>query len=1191
MLECLQLCGVRSYSPRLDATIHFDPKLTIIHGHNGAGKTTIIEALKFVTSGAYPPGSDGGRTFVFDPKLAGVPETNAAVRLRFRTHGGKVVKAARLLCLTRRTAKVTIKSSECQLAVVNEAGGTEVKTMTVSAFEEFIPELLGVSSAVLQNVTFCHQDKTLWPFSDSSELKSIFDEIFSTEVYTKAHENHRKFLKAKEAVWGEKKREVEVLREKEAAQEEKRSAVRRMKEEIATADEERKERTFRLEILQSQETQFSQKAAIHADISQKSQNLASLEALLRQLQAQLPASPPLPCISLPQSQLFALDENLKEAQLGRKSVLGELRRAEIRREHLKEQVRNVEEEMDRKKVEMAKIQTGFSELGTGQDIALLEERVVNQSKTFISDLETALKQAKNSHNEKLSSLKSTQAALAQLRLRLASKDSDTADSQTEFRQASRHLSHIQAQITANRSHYFALTRESDTLIRDIEAISATAKSEKQALDVYDFYKWLREVLERTTVVKGYEETVEVGEVRKRLEREWESGLEKAAGLRAELQRIEAEVRTLEGEIGQMSAEAGQIASEIREVQGEIEGPEELQDMEERLKALELGKAKVEERAEVWGGILAEGMLLEGCGVCGKKGKQAERKATEKITAAKHQETIADREIRETQSTLCRLTANHSQLSRNIHLLQRQAELSTALSTAESCLAAKRCSSAVASKQLSALEAQCQALRCDAGIWDSQVGGRASEVADWLNRPLGGPKICPPTDTYALFTSLARRKEALETQLEALSQQYGEMQTQAVELERELNRLSSLASAQDHTTVEIATMQGELSLLQQRERAEIAAEACALQEIERIERESAVAQREQMERGNAIQKLKSAEEAVGRNRAKKEAASAELQTIDVEIEQLSAQGQALDMKIATFERDLEAQNQLQAATALSVQYQRQTQLIAQKKSEAATLSQAITALQAEVADYDPALHRENARQISCFSASIAELSGKIAVLQAEAARLETTLGAQDFSSAVARAELGVSRLSAVLEEHKCFLQFLDSAIMAYHSLKINQVNALLRDYWRLTYRGKDIDCIELRAEPDTTRKVKSYNYRLVLHGASTDMDMRGRCSAGQKVLASLVLRLALAQAFSGVCGVIALDEPTTALDKDNTQGLAEVLAEFVQLQKVQLIVITHDMEFVESLMRLTQQGMFYEVEKVKEESRVSVRTIR
>ena len=46
----------------------------------------------------------------------------------------------------------------------------------------------------------------------------------------------------------------------------------------------------------------------------------------------------------------------------------------------------------------------------------------------------------------------------------------------------------------------------------------------------------------------------------------------------------------------------------------------------------------------------------------------------------------------------------------------------------------------------------------------------------------------------------------------------------------------------------------------------------------------------------------------------------------------------------------------------------------------------------------------------------------------------------------------------------------------------------------------------------------------------EMDMRGRCSAGQKVLASLIIRLALAQTFSANCTIIALDEPTTNLDR-------------------------------------------------------------
>ncbi len=74
----------------------------------------------------------------------------------------------------------------------------------------------------------------------------------------------------------------------------------------------------------------------------------------------------------------------------------------------------------------------------------------------------------------------------------------------------------------------------------------------------------------------------------------------------------------------------------------------------------------------------------------------------------------------------------------------------------------------------------------------------------------------------------------------------------------------------------------------------------------------------------------------------------------------------------------------------------------------------------------------------------------------------------------------------------------------------------------------------------------------------ELDMRGRCSAGQKVLASIIIRLALAESFGQGCGVLALDEsvlcrplniiladhrrPTTNLDQENINALAEALAE-------------------------------------------------
>jgi DNA repair protein RAD50 len=80
-----------------------------------------------------------------------------------------------------------------------------------------------------------------------------------------------------------------------------------------------------------------------------------------------------------------------------------------------------------------------------------------------------------------------------------------------------------------------------------------------------------------------------------------------------------------------------------------------------------------------------------------------------------------------------------------------------------------------------------------------------------------------------------------------------------------------------------------------------------------------------------------------------------------------------------------------------------------------------------------------------------------------------------------------------------------------------------------------------------------------------MDMRGRCSAGQRVLASVVIRLALAESFCVDFGCIALDEPTVNLDYNNKKGLAVALAQIIASRQrqsnFQLVLITHDEDFV------------------------------
>lgn len=58
----------------------------------------------------------------------------------------------------------------------------------------------------------------------------------------------------------------------------------------------------------------------------------------------------------------------------------------------------------------------------------------------------------------------------------------------------------------------------------------------------------------------------------------------------------------------------------------------------------------------------------------------------------------------------------------------------------------------------------------------------------------------------------------------------------------------------------------------------------------------------------------------------------------------------------------------------------------------------------------------------------------------------------------------------------------------------------------------------------------------------------RATIVQKVLACLIVRLALAEAFCDGCAMLALDEPTTNLDYDNMKSLAEILAEIVRSRK-------------------------------------------
>ena len=181
------------------------------------------------------------------------------------------------------------------------------------------------------------------------------------------------------------------------------------------------------------------------------------------------------------------------------------------------------------------------------------------------------------------------------------------------------------------------------------------------------------------------------------------------------------------------------------------------------------------------------------------------------------------------------------------------------------------------------------------------------------------------------------------------------------------------------------------------------------------------------------------------------------------------------------------------------------------------------------------------------------------------------------------------------DYEMYQKGLDGAIMKYHETQMEEINSVIRDLWQETYcHGnwhEDIDYIKIVSDLDTADGRKSYNYRVVMVKNGKEIGMNGRCSAGQKVLASLVIRMAIAEVFCANCGVFAIDEPSTNLDEHNSVALARALGGLIEKRKsllsFQLIVITHDQIFTDILGRGYCSGYYYEVSKDKKSGKSTI----
>lgn len=75
------------------------------------------------------------------------------------------------------------------------------------------------------------------------------------------------------------------------------------------------------------------------------------------------------------------------------------------------------------------------------------------------------------------------------------------------------------------------------------------------------------------------------------------------------------------------------------------------------------------------------------------------------------------------------------------------------------------------------------------------------------------------------------------------------------------------------------------------------------------------------------------------------------------------------------------------------------------------------------------------------------------------------------------------------------------MIEYHEERMSTVNKIMKKLWKHVYKGTDTSSIEICTEPTegVGSNRRSYNYKLIQTKHGCKMDMKGRCSAGQKVI--------------------------------------------------------------------------------------------
>ncbi|OJJ97868.1 hypothetical protein ASPACDRAFT_79999 [Aspergillus aculeatus ATCC 16872] len=1281
-IDKLSILGVRSFDNTRSETIQFHTPLTLIVGYNGSGKTTIIECLKYATTGDLPPNSKGG-AFIHDPKLCGEKEVLAQVKLSFKATSGAKMVATRSLQLTVKKTTRQQKTLEGQLLMVKDGERTAISSR-VAELDQILPQYLGVSKAILDSVIFCHQDESLWPMSEPSVLKKKFDEIFEAMKYTKAIDNIKQLRKKqneelakykimeqhakedKEKADRAEKRSIKLQDEIEALRAETQRLSQEMRRVADLADKAWKESESYSQILGALEGKRIEAKSIQTTLDNLQRHLVELDDSDEWLEANLEQ------FETKQLQYQQQEESQKENYMEIKEQIENARQKlglkqaeygkfendkanferqverrqrmtrEIARSHsirgfdnvadqadvdefmrrirkiLKEQNQVLERVKREAQSELREAQSSLNQLGQRKS-ALQESKIAAKRQMALNDRDAASYQAKL--NE-INVDEGVQAALetniedissrldqAKERSRSASWDKEIQNINSEIRSLEDESSRLNTELIEATKKAGDLARL-DHLKKELKERERSLETMKGAhgerLSKYVKPTWSTETLEQDFHHVLEEESRHVSKA----ERERD-------GVSRELEQVEFKLKEAKKALGQRQKELKESVTEIREAIGE-EPEEYLEIVKERQIQLDLARKDTEQFAGIstyMKDCLATAKSTKVCRLC-QRGFEADRQLQIFINkleglVKRNQRNAEDEDIRQLEEDLN--TAREAITAYNTWTRLKDTEIPSLEKEEEQYVLQQ-------DKLLNQLEEHDQILgektekkkevealsKTVSTIvkYDSEIKSIRSQIQELSSKQDDNTGSRTLEDIQEEIAGIGERSRALKKTLSKVTHDKEQALAEINNLELQLrDARSNLDNAkfQLERKADLLTRLAEFKNLNNEQRAAIAKadkdiedltpELLKIQaQVDDISQRADARERE-LQQGisqlsDSVHQLEIANEEIEAYNERGgptqlERSKRELQTIENEISELESEQATITKEINRISAQLKDSENTKRQYADNLTYRQATRALDKVNAE-------IEQLAAQNAEVDRSRFKEESeRRTREHNALAAKQASKMGEMKSKDDQLMQLLADwdTDYKNAASKykeAHIKVETTRAAVDDLARYGGALDKAIMKYHGLKMEEINAIVGELWQKTYRGTDVDTILIRSDNENAKGNRSYNYRVCMVKQGAEMDMRGRCSAGQKVLASIIIRLALAECFGVNCGLIALDEPTTNLDRDNIRSLAESLHDIIRTRQqqanFQLIVITHDEEFLRHMQCGDFSDYYYRVSR-------------